>query len=200
MQKGKLELLLGPMRSNKTEELLRRVAMRREFAHQNVLLFKPSDDIKSGPGLVESRNPKGHGKMDALEFNSRDPWKIIECVSAEEKKIGKKVECIAMDEGQFVEDLFVFAKDRMEVGYNMLIAGLDLDFRAIPFGEMLDLAWLVNAYGGNITWCVSYCACGDQALFSQRLIDGKPAPYNSPIKMPGESYEPRCREHFISPG
>jgi len=54
--------LLGPMRSNKTEELLRRVAMRREFAHQNVLLFKPSDDIKSGPGLVESRIRKGTGR------------------------------------------------------------------------------------------------------------------------------------------
>jgi len=127
---------------------------------------------------------------DALEFNSRDPWKIIECVSAEEKKIGKKVECIAMDEGQFVEDLFCFCEGSHGVGYNMLIAGLDLDFRAIPFGEMLDLAWLVNAYGGNITWCVSYCACGDQALFSQRLIDGNAAPYNSPS---------RCRENHTSP-
>ena len=50
MQKGKLELLMGPMRSNKTEELLRRVAMRREFAHQSVMLFKPSDDTKSALG------------------------------------------------------------------------------------------------------------------------------------------------------
>lgn len=110
------------------------------------------------------------------------------------------MECIAMDEGQFVDGLFLFIKDLMEAGYDVLVAGLDLDFRALPFGEMLDLAWLVNAYGGAITWCVSYCSCGDQALFSQRLINGEPAPFDSPIKMPGESYEPRCREHFILPG
>lgn len=200
MKKGTLELLLGPMRSNKTEELLRRVAMRREFAHQSVLLFKPSDDTKSGPGLVESRNPKGHGKMDAMEFDSRDPWAILKCIAEEEKKIGKKVDCVAIDEGQFVEGLFPFAKDILEKGYDVLIAGLDLDFRALPFGEMLDLTWLVNAYGGNISWCVSYCSCGSQALFSQRLIDNQPAPFDSPIKMPGESYEPRCSEHFVLPG
>lgn len=200
MQKGKLELLMGPMRSNKTEELLRRVAMRREFAHQSVMLFKPSEDTKSAPGLVESRNPKGHGRMQALEFDSRDPWSIMKCVAAEEKNVGKKVESIAIDEGQFVDGLFLFTKELMESGYDVLVAGLDLDFRAIPFGEMLDLTWLVNYYGGAISWCVSYCACGDQALFSQRLIDGKPAPYDSPIKMPGESYEPRCREHFVLPG
>jgi thymidine kinase len=200
MQKGKLELLMGPMRSNKTEELLRRVAMRREFAHQNVMLFKPSDDTKSAPGLVESRNPKGHGRMQALEFDSRDPWSIMKCVAAEEKSIGKKVESIAIDEGQFVDGLFLFTKELMESGYDVLVAGLDLDFRALPFGEMLDLVWLVNYYGGAISWCVSYCACGDPALFSQRLIDGKPAPFDSPIKMPGESYEPRCREHFVLPG
>ena len=200
MQRGKLELLIGPMRSNKTEELLRRVEMRREFAHQYVMLFKPNDDTKSAPGLVESRNPKGHGKMDALEFNSHNPQDILACIATEEKNIGKKVECIAMDEGQFVDGLFLITKDLMEAGYDVLVAGLDLDFRAIPFGEMLDLTWLVNYYGGAISWCVSYCACGDQALFSQRLIDGKPAPYDSPIKMPGESYEPRCREHFVLPG
>lgn len=200
MRTGKLELLLGPMRSNKTEELLRRVAMRREFAHQHVLLFKPSDDTKSAPGLVESRNPKGHGRMDALEFSASDPWSIMPHIAAEEKKLGKKVECIAMDEGQFVDGLFLSVKDLMEAGYDVLIAGLDLDFRALPFGEMLDLLWLVNAYGGATTWCMSYCSCGDQALFSQRLIDGEPAPFDSPIKMPGESYEPRCRKHFVLPG
>ena len=153
------------MRSNKTEELLRRVAMRREFAHQNVMLFKPSDDTKSAPGLVESRNPKGHGRMQALEFDSRDPWSIMKCVAAEEKSIGKKVESIAIDEGQFVDGLFLFTKELMESGYDVLVAGLDLDFRALPFGEMLDLVWLVNYYGGAISWCVSYCSCGDRRSF-----------------------------------
>ncbi|MBS1804839.1 MAG: thymidine kinase [Acidobacteria bacterium] len=197
---GKIELMMGPMRSNKTAELLRRAEMRRQYAKQYVLLLKPSDDTKGGPGLVESRNPNGHSRMQALEFNSADPWPILEKISEVEQEIGKRVECVAIDEGQFVSDLFLFARTLLDGNHDVLVAGLDLDFRAIPFGEMLNLSWLVTAYGGSITECMAYCTCGARALYSQRLIDGKPAAYDSPIKMPGDAYEPRCAEHFILPG
>jgi thymidine kinase len=197
---GKLELMLGPMRSNKTAELLRRAGMRRQYARQCVLVLKPSDDTKARPGVVESRNPNGHAKMDALEFPSHDPWQVLEAIAATEQKIGKRVECIAIDEGQFVSDLFLFVKHLLEHGHDVLVAGLDLDFRAMPFGEMLNLSWFINAYGGSVTECMAYCACGARALNSQRLIDGKAAAFDSPIKMPGDAYEPRCAEHFVLPG
>ena len=197
---GRLELMMGPMRSNKTAELLRRAEMRRQYASQYVMVLKPSDDTKGGPGVVESRNPLGHGKMTAVEFNSADPWEVLKVIAATEKSIGKRVECIAIDEGQFVSDLFAFARYLLDAGHDVLVAGLDLDFRALPFGEMLNLSWYVNAYGGNNTECIAYCACGSRAFYSQRLIEGKPASYNSPIKVPGDSYEPRCAEHFVLPG
>jgi thymidine kinase len=197
---GKLELMMGPMRSNKTAELLRRADMRRQYANQYVLVLKPSDDTKGGPGVVESRNPNGHGKMNALEFNSQNPWEVLKAIIQREKEIGKKVECIAIDEGQFLNELFLFTRHLLDAGHDVLIAGLDLDFRALPFGEMLNLTWLVNAYGGSITECMAYCGCGARALYSQRLINGKPAPYDSQVKMPGDSYEPRCAEHFVLPG
>jgi thymidine kinase len=197
---GKIELLLGPMRSNKTAELLRRAEMRREYARQYVLVLKPSDDTKGGPGVVESRNPKGHAKMEALEFDARDPWKVLPAIDDLESRIGKRIDCIAIDEAQFVDGLFLFTKHLLDTGHDVLVAGLDLDFRAIPFGEMLNLHWLVNAYGGSVTECMAYCTCGNRALYSQRLLEGKPAPYDSPVKMPGDSYEPRCAEHFILPG
>ena len=197
---GKIELMMGPMRSNKTAELLRRAEMRRQYAKQYVLVLKPSDDTKGGPGLVESRNPNGHARMQALEFNSADPWPILEKIAEVEQEIGKRVECVAIDEGQFVSDLFLFARNLLDGNHDVLVAGLDLDFRALPFGEMLNLSWLVNAYGGSITECMAYCTCGARALYSQRLIDGKPAAYDSPVKIPGDAYEPRCAEHFILPG
>ena len=197
---GKLEVMMGPMRSNKTAELLRRADMRRQYAHQHVLVLKPSDDTKGGPGLVESRNPMGHGKMKAHAFNSADPWEVLPILAQREQEIGKRVECIAIDEGQFVDSLFLFVKHLLEEGHDVLVAGLDLDFRANPFGEMLNLSWLVNAYGGSITECMAYCSCGARALYSQRLIDGSPASYDSPIKVPGDTYEPRCPEHFVLPG
>jgi thymidine kinase len=197
---GKIELMLGPMRSNKTAELLRRAEVRRQYAKQYVLVLKPSDDTKGGPGVVESRNPNGHGKMNALEFKSSDPWPVLQRIADIEQQIGKRVECIALDEGQFVDGLFLFTKNLLDGNHDVLVAGLDLDFRANPFGEMLNLSWLVNAYGGSITECMAYCSCGARAIYSQRLIEEKPAPYDSPIKMPGDSYEPRCAEHFVLPG
>ncbi len=174
--------------------------MRRQYAKQYVMVLKPSDDTKGGPGVVESRNPNGGGKMSAVTFKSTDPWEVLEVIRDKEVEIGKRVECIAIDEGQFVGDLFLFTKHLLDAGHDVLVAGLDLDFRAMPFGEMLNLTWLVNAYGGSITECMAYCSCGARALYSQRLIDGKPAPYDSPIKVPGDSYEPRCAEHFVLPG
>ena len=138
--------------------------------------------------------------MHAHEFNSTNPWEVLQAIRDNEQEIGKRVECIAIDEGQFVERALSLCKNLLDAGHDVLVAGLDLDFRAMPFGEMLNLTWLVNAYGGSITECMAYCSCGARALYSQRLIDGKPAPFDSPIKVPGDSYEPRCAEHFVLPG
>jgi thymidine kinase len=197
---GKLEMIVGPMRSNKTAELLRRIEIRRQYAHQYVLLLKPSADTKAAAGLVESRNPNGCGRMDAVEFPSGDPWSILPILDATEQHIGKRVECIAIDEGQFVSDLFLFTKRLLQWGHDVLVSGLELDFRGMPFGEMLQLSWLVRTYAGNLTELVSYCSCGAKALYPQRLVDGKPASFNSPIIMAGDNYEPRCDEHFVLPG
>ncbi len=54
-----------------------------------------------------------------------------------------------------------------------MVSGLELDFRGMPFGEMLDLSWLVRTYAGNVTELVAYCSCGAKALYPQRLLDGK---------------------------
>jgi thymidine kinase len=197
---GKLEMIVGPMRSNKTAELLRRIEIRRQYAHQYVLLLKPSADTKAAAGWVESRNPNGCGKMEAVEFPSADPWSILPILQATEQQIGKRIECIAIDEGQFVSDLFLFAKRLLQWGHDVIVSGLELDFRGMPFGEMLQLSWLVRTYAGNLTELVAYCSCGAKALYPQRLVDGRPAPYDSPILMAGDNYEPRCDEHFILPG
>ena len=98
---GKLEFMMGPMRSNKTAEMLRRADMRRQYAKQYVMVLKPSDDTKGGPGVVESRNPNG-GKMHAFEFKSTNPWEVLRIIHDKEQEIGKRVECVAIDEGQFV--------------------------------------------------------------------------------------------------
>jgi len=197
---GKLEMIVGPMRSNKTAELLRRIETRRAYAKQYVMLLKPSADTKAALGQVESRNRNGCGKMQAIEFASSDPWPVLQVIECTEQRIGKRVDCVAIDEGQFVADLFLFTKRLLDAGYDVMVSGLELDFRGMPFGEMLDLSWLVRTYAGNVTELVAYCSCGAKALYPQRLVDGRPAPYTSPIIMAGDNYEPRCEEHFVLPG
>ena len=66
---GTIEVVIGPMRSNKTAELIRRVAMREEYAHQAVILFKPKDDTKSAQGVVQSRNQSAIARWK--------PWNLI---------------------------------------------------------------------------------------------------------------------------
>jgi len=44
------------------------------------------------------------------------------------------------------------------------------------------------------------CSLSRAAARPTRSVDGKPAPYESPVIMAGDNYEPRCDEHFILPG
>ena len=77
-------------------------------------------------------------------------------------------------------------------GVRVVLAGTDTDFRGEPFGPMGSLM----AVAEQVTKLRAICVvCGDEACRNQRLIDGKPARYDSPTIMVGgrESYEARCR-------
>ena len=200
LETGKLEMIVGPMRSNKTAELLRRIEIRREYAKQYVLLLKPSADTKAAAGLVESRNRTAAERWRRLNFLNADPWSVLPLLAATEQRIGKRVECVAIDEGQFVQDLFAFTKRLLDSGYDVMVSGLELDFRGMPFGEMLDLSWLVRTYAGNVTELVAYCSCGAKALYPQRLVDGKPAPYDKPHHHGGRQLRAALRGAFCAAG
>lgn len=83
-------------------------------------------------------------------------------------------------------------------GVYVIASGLNLDFKGDPFPVTKEL--LVRA--DNIVYLTAVCTiCGRPATRSQRLIDGRPAPRNSPVILVGgrESYEARCREHHVVP-
>jgi thymidine kinase len=83
----------------------------------------------------------------------------------------------------------------IDSGKRVLCAGLDLDFRGVPFGSIPTLL----AIADTITKLSSICtACGTDAHFSQRLINDVPAKFHDPIIMVGaqESYQARCRSCF----
>ena len=176
---GWLELIVGPMFSGKSEELIRRVN-RAVIAKQKVQVFKPAIDNRYDAVAVASHNGR--------------TWEAapIDGVSDIRKLLEDDTQVIAVDEGQFLnDDLVPLALDLADEGKRVLIAGLDLDFRGEPFGPMP----LLLAQAEFVDKLTAICGCGRAATRTQRLLGGHPAHYDDPVILVGaaESYEPRCR-------
>ena len=110
----------------------------------------------------------------------------------------KFCDVIAFDEAQFFNSRIVdIVKELAYQGKRVVIAGLNLDYRGKSFGSMGDLMTQAD----EIVNLTAYCSCcGRPAIFTQRLIDGKPTK-DGPVELVGdvESYEPRCRLCFVPP-
>ncbi|HEY6061826.1 MAG TPA: thymidine kinase, partial [Gemmatimonadales bacterium] len=102
-------------------------------------------------------------------------------------------EVVAVDEAQFLDEGIVDVSDALaDRGVRVILAGTDVDFRGLPFGPMPHLMCAAEVIDKLHAICV---VCGGPATRNQRLVDGQPAPWNSPTIMVGghESYEARCR-------
>jgi thymidine kinase len=100
---------------------------------------------------------------------------------------------VAIDEAQFLDGGVVeLATSLAARGRRVILAGTDTDFRGEPFGPMPELLAIAEVVDKLHAICV---VCGSPASRNQRLIEGSPARYDSPIIMVGgeESYEARCR-------
>jgi len=109
------------------------------------------------------------------------------------RQIHSDVEMVGIDEAQFLgNDIVGVATELAGRGIRVVLAGTDTDFRGEPFGPMGDLMAVAEQVDKLRAICV---VCGDLACRNQRLIDGRPARYDSPTIMVGgrESYEARCR-------
>ena len=182
---GWLELIVGPMFSGKSEELIRRVN-RALIAKQKVQVFKPAIDDRYDAVAIASHNGR---TLEAIPIDSVEDIK---------RRIEPSSRVIAIDEAQFLgDDLIAFVQDLADAGKRVIIAGLDQDFRAEPFGPMPQLL----ARAEVVKKLTAICGCGRAATRTQRLIAGQPAHYDDPIILVGtkESYEPRCRSCHTVP-
>lgn len=200
MRRGEiLALYIGNMASGKTGHLVIEVENQRRHGRKRVLAFKPKTDKRSGEGKIRSRRG---GSLDAFEVDPKKPQKIIEILQRQEEKTGERFDIVVIDEVQFFPEdsgFFWGINQLLSKGYNIIAAGLALDFRGEPFGSTLWLAMLAQR---NCIWLNSCCAsCGKPAIFPQRIINGEPASYDSPqVAVGGEElYEPRCEECFLIP-
>jgi thymidine kinase len=176
---GWLEVVCGPMFSGKSEEMIRRLR-RAEIAGQRVVSFKPRVDDRYDASDVVSH---AGIRMRAVAVAS-----VPELVARAEG-----FDVVGIDEVQFFEPAIVDAAlELAERGARVIAAGLDQDFRRLPFGPMPEL--LSHAEFVDKLQAVCH-RCGGPATTTQRLIDGRPAPYSGETVLVGaaEQYEARCR-------
>ncbi len=181
---GKLEVICGSMFSGKTEELMRRLR-RSEFANKSVLTIKHKIDTRKSHSCIVSHN--------GIE---REAFPISSCqdgMDALNKVVNQPFDVIGIDEIQFFPaEIIDTILELVTKGKRVIVAGLDLDFRGEPFGIVPQLMALAD----DVTKLHAIClVCGDEANFTQRLINGQPAKYDDELILVGadECYEARCR-------
>lgn len=178
---GWIEVIAGVMFAGKSEELIRRVR-RAVIARKKVQVFKSHLDSRYA-GLYSVTTHDGK-TVEAEPVDSSE--QIM-------RKGRTETEVVAIDEAQFLDDGIVAVANALaDRGVRVILAGTDTDFRGAPFGAMPTLMAVAEIVDKLQAICV---VCGDPATRNQRLVNGKPAPWNSPTIMVGgrESYEARCR-------
>jgi thymidine kinase len=178
---GQIELICGSMFSGKTEELIRRLR-RALIAKQQVQVFKPIIDNRYHVERVTSHN--------GLDFDAQPVPTAQDILAA----LDPETTVVAIDEVQFFDqDVIDVCEQLAEAGKRVICAGLDMDFRGVPFGPMPDLLARAELVDKLHAICV---ICGEPASRTQRLIEGQPAAFDDPIVLVGaaEVYEARCRQ------
>lgn len=179
---GWIEVVVGPMFSGKSDELIRRIK-RALIARQRVLVFKPRIDDRYHHTDVSS-----HDGRRAEAIPVRDSTELHAYLS------DPLPDVVAVDEAQFFDaGLIEVVLKLADKGVRVICAGLDMDFRGEPFGVIPDLLTRAEYVEKLYAVCP---VCGAPATRTQRFVNGKPARYDDPVILVGasEAYEPRCRK------
>ncbi len=178
---GWIEVISGVMFSGKSEELIRRIR-RALIARKRVQVFKSRLDARyAGINAVSSHDGRN---VEAIP---------IDTAAQIAQRLDPTAQVIGIDEAQFLDvGILPLVTTLAESGRRVIIVGTDTDFRGEPFGAMPQLMAIAESVDKLHAICV---LCGGPATRNQRLIDGKPAPYESPQIMVGaaDRYEARCR-------
>ncbi len=185
---GSIEVICGPMFSGKTEELIRRLR-RAQIARQRVFCFKPSRDTRYADADIVSHS--------AQHLSSIPVSSAVEIESFLNNQ-SLLPDVLGIDEVQFFDDRIVGIADAMAgQGVRVIVAGLDLDYRAEPFGPMPRLL----AISESVTKVLAVCiACGAPASRSQRVAHDCRVDAQSKDRVlvgATDAYEARCRRCFI---
>ncbi len=173
---GRIEVVCGSMFSGKTEELIRRLK-RAKFARQKVEIFKPAIDVRYSEQDVVSHD---QNSIPSTPIDS----------SASILLLAGDIDVVGIDEAQFLDDGLVnVCNELANRGVRVIVAGLDMDYKGVPFGPIPGLCAIADEVTKVHAICVK---CGSLAYVSHRLVK------NDKRVLLGETqeYEPLCRECY----
>lgn len=178
MNTGWIEVIAGCMFSGKTEELIRRLR-RAKIAKLNVKVFKPKIDNRYSDNQIVS-----HSEQSLPSIIVENPFEILD--------LSEDAHVVGIDEAQFFSNELVDVANKLaDQGKRVIIAGLDMDYRGIPFEPMPQLLAVAEYITKTLAICVN---CGNPADRTQRKI----ASNERVLVGAADSYEARCRKcHYI---
>lgn len=175
-RRGRIEVICGSMFSGKTEELIRRMK-RAQFAKQRVEIFKSSIDTRYSEENVVSHD------QNTIRSTPIDSSGNILLLASD-------IDVVGIDEAQFLDDgLMDVCNQLANNGVRIIVAGLDMDYKGVPFGPIPALC----AVADEVTKVHAICVkCGALAYVSHRLI----ADDHRVMLGEQQEYEPLCRECY----
>jgi len=177
---GYLELILGPMYSGKTTELIRYYNMYKTIG-KSVFAINFSADTRYSDSELST-----HSQL-------RIPCMFTTIISAAFLEIDyKKADAVFINEGQFFPDILETVKQMVEVDKkHVYICGLDGDFKREVFGDLLRLIPFSDRVTKLQSLCV-YCRNGEKAIFSHRVSNEQ-----GQVVIGSDNYVPLCRTHYL---
>ena len=175
-RRGRIEVICGSMFSGKTEQLIRRMK-RAQFAKQRVEIFKSSIDTRYSEENVVSHD------QNTIRSTPIDSSGNILLLASD-------IDVVGIDEAQFLDDgLMDVCNQLANNGVRVIVAGLDMDYKGVPFGPIPALC----AVADEVTKVHAICVkCGALAYVSHRLI----ADDHRVMLGEQQEYEPLCRECY----
>lgn len=169
------------MFSGKSTELIRHIRMLKVI-NAPYMVIKPRMDTRYDANKIVSHNNDSEVCIVTDDLNEIPDESL------------QSVKYLIIDEGQFLQNLKSKVIYWVEtLGKNVIVGGLDGDFRRNPIGEILQLIPYADSYSKKTALC-KMCNDGTPALFSHRVSDEN----KDQICLGStETYIPLCRGHYF---
>ena len=174
MNNSELHLIIGPMFSGKTTELLR-IANRLKSINNKILMVNYEEDKRYSTENISTHN--------LIQMNCIFTKNLLNLNY-------DNYDIICINEGQFFNDLINFCNEYLKHNKKIYICGLDGDINQQKFGNMIDLIPICDSVVKLNAFC-KICKNGTLAPFTKRTTD------NKEIKLIGTNeYMAVCRNHL----